>query len=570
MNIAEVIVRYLEDLGIKHIFCIPGGPLTPMTEAIWKSRKLKLVCTSHEEGAAFMAHGYAWISGTLGVCCFTTGPGAINALTGVATAKLERTPLLVLTAMNALKNFSKKNAQDSKPYEGVDTVGIYEKVTYYSRTIYHPGEVHLVIQNAIKIALLKQGPVHVSIPTDIGFQEVPAKSPIYQPYQYIPTMPKIPSEKEIAVAAEELARAEQPLLFVGHGAVTCRAFSEVKKLAETLSIPVITTANAKGAFPESHPLSLGVYGFSSSCHALEYVKNRHDVMLSAGVNFHENDTENWAEALMPTKTMIQMDTDPLNYGCYYPGSMSLIGDAKEILARINHLLGTYPVSRQETSKRLESIVQFKDKFSRFQEPEKLFSDALPLKAQRLMKDIEGSFPEETVYVADVGGAFCWSTHFLTLSRPLTFLPSIYSASMGFSISAIGCKCARPEYPVVAIVGDGAMRMNGMEIATAVNNTLPVIFIILNNAQWGMVHFGNKLTGQKADIADFKEIDFVKIADGLGAKGVKITKPGEINKELVRTFIQAQQTVVLDVAIDPNECPPFGNRIREIKSQIQGS
>lgn len=565
MNVAELIVKYIEDIGVKHVFYIPGGPIIPLSEALWNSSQIELICTSHECGAAFMAHGYAWCSDTLGVCCVTSGPGTTNAITGVATAKLDQVPLLIITAMNSLKCFSKKPTQDSTPYDGIDTVGIYEKCTYYSKMLTHPEEASYVIQNAIKIALIKRGPVHVSVPTDVGFQEVPSSCHIFKPHQYIPTLPKLAEQQQIDQVVKIVSRAQKPLLFIGYEVIANKAFDEIKKLAELLSIPVITTAKAKGAFPEEHPLSLGVYGFSSSYQAINYLNKKHDVLLSVGVDFHENATETWSDILQPSQTLVHIGTEPLHYGHCYAGDIGLIGDAGKIIAAINAKLCDLPLSQDTIYKRDRSTAQLKSEISRFRDPEKMVSQSSPIKPQRLIMDLQTSFPAETIYVVDVGGAFLWANHFLTLNRSRTFLISTRYAPMGFSIAAIGCKCACPQYPVVAFIGDGAVKMHGMEIATAVNNKLPVIFVVLNDAQWGAVEFGYALLGIKADVAKFRRVNCAKLAEALGATGFTITKPGEINKQFVDELLASNTPVVLDIHVDTSECPPFGSRIEGLNS-----
>ncbi|NUM35973.1 MAG: thiamine pyrophosphate-binding protein [Candidatus Brocadiae bacterium] len=560
MNVADLIVRYLEDIGVERVFFLPGGPVVPLTEAFWKSSKIKLICSNHETGAAFMAYGYAWSRNTLGVCCVTAGPGTTNAITGIATARLDRVPLLIISAMNSIKYFSKKPAQDSSPYDGIDTVGIYEKFTCYSKMITSAEEAGYVMQNAIKIAFLNQGPVHVSLPTDIGFQEIFPGRQILQPGQYLPQSPKVPEIKEIQRASQALCQAQKPLLFIGHDAVQSNAFEEIRNLAETLCIPVMTTAKAKGSFPEKHPLSLGVYGFSSSYQAIQYLKEKHDVLVSLGVEFHENSTDLGSELLMPSKCFIQINSNPLYYGNGYPGDIGLIGNIKEILSIINQTLPKDSLDPNILESRKNFIQATKAKVSRFRDPEKLYSASSPIKPQRLLKDIEDSFPEDTVYVVDAGSSFLWSSHFLTLQKPRTFLISTRHAPMGFSIASIGCKCAFPKTPVVAIIGDGSMKMQGMEIATAVNNQLPVVFVVLNDSRWGAIHFGYELLGLKVDLAKSHSIDFAKLAESLGAIGVTIRKPGEIHKELIDKLLGLAKPVVLDVYIDPKECPPFGARI----------
>ncbi len=569
MNVAEFIVRYLESIDVSKIFYIPGGPLNPITEAVWNSSQIDFVYTSHEGGAAFLAHGYACQSGSLGVCCVTTGPGATNAITGVATAKLDHVPMLVLTAMNPIKNFSRKSSQDSTRSEGIDTVGLYEKFTHYSTMIHSAHEIPYIIRNAIKIAMLKQGPVHISVPMDIGYEKVPEDYHILPQEKYLPTATQRADEKEIQKAADWLTRAERPVLFAGYGSIVSGASEQIRTLAERLSIPVITTMKAKGVFPENHALSLGVFGLAGSNHAMEYFENPYDVLFTIGAGLHEASTDNFSKKLTPTGAHIQLDPNPLNYGHYYSGDVGLIGDAKSTLERLLEVLDERTISFSQVNQRLEETNLFKRTHLRFDEPEKMLSNSSPIKPQRLMHDLENSFPEDTVYVVDIGGSFLWATHFLTLKKPKTYVASTRNAPMGFSVAAIGCKCASPDTPVVAIIGDGAFKMHGMEVAAAVNNNLPVIFVVLNDSMWGLVDFGNQAVGLDVDVARYQRVDCVKIAEALGARGIRITEPGEINPEFVQSLCESGETIVLDVQIDATECPPFGSRIKELRQQMLG-
>ena len=560
MNVAELVVGHLEKAGVKHIFYIPGGPLVPLTQAVWDS-SIDFIYSGHECSAAYMAYGYAWQTGSLGVCCVTTGPGATNALTGIATAKLEGIPLLIITAMNATNSFSKKPAQDSTDEDGVDTVGIYRQVTHYSKMISSPEEAAQVIQNAIKIALIKQGPVHVSLPTNIGLQPIPEKQSVLDVPQYLPKLASVANKGEVEATVAALIEADNPLMFVGYDALAAKSSQQIFQLANSLAMPVMTTARAKGLFPEDHPLSLGVYGFASNLHPEVYLEKGFDVLLSVGVDFHENATENWSELLAPKDKMIQIHKDPTLYGHYYPGTIGLVGDIKETLNSLNEVVSKFPIFREKAQDRKRYLKEIKDNNPRMENAQKMFSNDSPIKPQRLIKDLQDSFPEDTIFVSDIGGAFLWASHFMTMKKPHNFLVSTRNAAMGFSVAGLGCKAASPEKPVVVIIGDGAMKMHGMEIAAAVTNKLPIVFVVLNDAKWGIVRFGHKLLNMKVDVSNFPEMDCAKIGEALGARGIKISKPGEINRELVEEILHKNETVVLDVYIDDQECPPFGSRIK---------
>jgi acetolactate synthase I/II/III large subunit len=562
VNVAELIVRYLEDLDVNTVFYIPGGPLVGLSAALWKSEKIRLICCGHEGGASLMACGYAMSSDRLAVCCFTTGPGATNGTTGVATAKLEGIPMLVLTAMNPLEQMSRRTLQDSSPHEGIDTVAMYRPLTLYSHMIHHPAETHHAMRTAIKTALFGRGPVHVSVPADVAFQDAPTGVRTPRPDQYLPKLVHAPDPCELEKAATLIRSAKRPLLFLGYGAVQSNASDAIRSLAEDGILPVITTIKAKGVFPEQHPLSLGVlFGFGSSERALAYLREGVDVLVSIGVGYHELDTQSWTTALVPSKALVQVDIDPQRYGFDYPADVGLIGDAREVVTRLlDEIRRRGSTTADEPGTR---VVRMNGAALGRDEAERS-SNAVPLKPQRLMRELQDAFPADTVYVADSGLAFIWAAHQFVFNEPKRFIVSTRCAPMGFGMSAIGCKLARPGHPVVALVGDGAMRMNGMEIATAVNYGLSIFFVVLNDAQWGLVRFGHRALKIDAEVARYRRLDFVHLAECVGAKGIRITRPGEIHQE-VNKLLREPGPVVFDVHVDPDECPPLGSRIERLSA-----
>ncbi|MBI2371667.1 MAG: thiamine pyrophosphate-binding protein [Deltaproteobacteria bacterium] len=319
------LVEYLANLGVTHIFGIPGGPLTPFYMAVYNGRKIEPILTKHELGAAFMADGYARVRGGIGVCCGTTGPGSTNLITGVASAYADSVPLLVLTGQVATKAFGKGASQESTE-ETVDIVEMFRKITRYSALVMRGDKLPEMLHRAMSHALGgRTGPVHLNVPCDTMFHEVEygfaqLRTPIVRTRTF--------DRESIKQAVVALLRASRPGVLLGHGTVLSDACYEARLIAEMLSIPVATTPKAKGAFPEDHKLSLGVFGFSGHPAAEKYLlENGLDVLLAVGTSFNEWGSLSWDRRLQPRESLLHVDIDPAQIGRNYPSKVPLIGDA---------------------------------------------------------------------------------------------------------------------------------------------------------------------------------------------------------------------------------------------------
>ncbi|MBI3813105.1 MAG: thiamine pyrophosphate-binding protein, partial [Nitrospinae bacterium] len=496
--------------------------------------------------------------------------------------------------------FFGKGALQESTYDGINIVDIFRYFTKFSAMVINKDKMGEMMRQVLRFALSgRRGPVHLNIPMDIMKGEV--EEEVFPPDKFIPhTM--FFDRYSVKMAANLLLDAKKPAILMGHGSLISGAVDEVVKFAEILSIPVATTPKAKGAFPENHELSLGVFGLGGSPQAERYllseelrVKNEElkiknfetlnsslltlnskvDVLLTIGTSFNEWGTNAWDKRLMPEKGMIQVDIDPYEFGKNYPFEVDLIGDAKiiirELTYEIQRQIKKLPDLQQKMLKgrgklAIEDLLNFKRQIRRRYDEEKMESDAIPLKPQRLMKDLRDSLPAETIFFADIGNNLVWALHHLDIYKPYTFFAGLGFASMGFGVvSAIGAKFAAPDRPVVAIVGDGGFLMNGMEVATAVNCNKQVIWIVENNSELGMVSHSRRLLSIPYNTgAEFRQVDFVKIAEGLGAKGIRVTKPGEINKDMMDGIIKSGIPTVIDVIIDPAEVPPLGSRIESVK------
>lgn len=560
ISTAQLLLRYLEGEGVEYVFGVPGTSLIPFYDALNHQDYVKPILAKHEEGAAFMADGYARVSRKLGVCYATSGPGATNLVTGVANAYMDNIPLLVLTGQVPTSIYGKGTFQDSTK-EGIDSVALFDPLTKFSEMIISKYKMPELLREAIRIALSgKRGPVHLSFPKDIMAEEI--EEELIPPQRYR-VEPGYFDRRLVIEAADKLVNAHKPAILVGSGVIASDASMEVLELAEMLNIPVATSPKAKGAFPEDHPLSLGILGFSGSPAAEEYLQGNIDVLLVIGSSLNQLTTGSWNPKLKPSEYLIHINIDPEEINKNYPADIGLIGDCKTVINEMSfRIIRELPKHDFNQERPVEKIQEFKRKVGMFLEEEKMYSDHVPIKPQTLMHELQKALPEDTILFVDTGSHICWAIHYLQFKQPNFYSPFGLLA-MGYSTAAaIGGKLAAPDHPVIALVGDGCFQMNGMEVATAVNYDIPVIWIVENNALLGLVHELQKFDlGENTVSTTFQEINCAKIAEGLGAQGYRIERPGEIG-EILKEALESEKPTVIDVRIDDKEVPP-------IESFVQG-
>jgi acetolactate synthase-1/2/3 large subunit len=555
---AEVIVRSLEKHGVEYVFGVPGGAIEPLNNALHKST-IKVIVAKHEEGAAFMADGYARVSGAIGVCCSTAGPGATNMITGLASSYADSIPVIALTGQVATSLFGKGAIQEFT-VQSFGIVSMFRQITKYSDIVINEKKAGEMISRARRLALTgRKGPVHLNLPADIMKRQV---TDIHERCSTTQVMGF--DRGGVVEAAQLLLSAKRPVLVAGWGVVLSRADAELRELAELMDIPAVTSPKAKGILSEAHPLSLGVLGFAGSPAAREYVLRRDvDVMLAVGTSFNEFVTSGWDKRMHPMKSLIHIDIDCNEIGKNYFVDVGISGDAKTVLRELIYELRRQLKIQSDVGDARRKEVQAIRESTTVKSRK---TDGIPYKPQRLIKDLAASLPKETLYFLDNGNSMAWAIRHLTITSPYSFFVGLGFASMGFAAAAsIGAKLAAGDRPVVALVGDGSFLMNGMEVATAVNYDIPVIWVVMNNSMLGTVYHARKLASIPEGIeSTFKPVDFVKLAEGLGARGIRVTKPGEITRELMNEVIASGIPTVLDVMIDPEEVPPIHSRITSLE------
>ncbi len=549
-----------------YLFGVIGGAVYPIFTAS-AGQRTQVVMTKHEAGAAFMADGYARASGGLGACVATSGPGATNLTTGLLSAYADSIPVVVLTGQVATKSFGKGAMQECSS-EGVNIVDVFKPMTRYSALVFRGNLLPDMWKKALRLAIGgRPGPVHLSLPADVQIQRVEISKET-RPIVY---RTKTHDREAIKQAALHLLRSRRPAILAGHGAILSDAADEIRNIAEMLQIPVATTPKGKGAFPEDHRLSLGPFGYSGSPLAQWYLlESGVDVLLAVGTSLSEWGTLGWDRRLQPTDALLHVEIDPYEIGKNYRITVPLLGDAKSALTEIwyelRRLQSRYNAERND----VHHLEPPPDR-PRFLNAAAMSSDSVPIKPQRLIRDLQDALPRDALVFVDGGANRSWALHYWQALHPRTFFCATGMASMGFGVAAaIGGKFAAPDRLVVAITGDGGFLMNGMEVSTAVHYKKQVIWVVLNDAGYGIVD--HMLRALKLPVVGtrYPRVDFVRVAEGLGALGISIREPGQINRELIAKILEDGRPTVLDVEIDPDEIGPFGGRTATLGDFFAGS
>ncbi|MCI5210184.1 MAG: thiamine pyrophosphate-binding protein, partial [Candidatus Electrothrix sp. ATG2] len=517
------------------------------------------IVTKHEEGAAFMADGYARVSGRLGVCYATSGPGATNLITGLISSYVDQIPVLALTGQVATSMFGKGAFQESGS-EWINLSQIFSNFTKYSSMLISEDCAQNTLLKAIRLALNSPGgPAHINMPVDIMKRHVQLQeinlANIGNTHLF--------DVEQVDKAVKLLAKARHPAIIAGWGTYLSQAMPELRQLAELLQIPVATTPKAKGVFPESHELSLGVLGFAGSPIAKEYIiDNEVDVLFAVGTGFSEMMTNGWDKQLQPSEHLVHLDINIEKIGKNYPVSHPILGDPKINLERIIQTAKTITHKIDRTVQRnnhLQNLQQRKTEKKIFKSRDNLYHPA------QLMFDIQKFFPQKSLFFADIGTSMAWAIRYMTIDQPGTFFVSLGYGSMGYAVAAsVGGCLAAPDRPVVVMVGDGSFLMNGFEVATAVNYNIPVVWVVLNNAMLGMIYHGRRLVKEAVPEVmktRFKRVDYAQIAEGLGARGIHVDATHPLSAAMVEEILTAQEPTVLDVWIDDQAVPPIHSRIK---------
>jgi acetolactate synthase I/II/III large subunit len=569
---AQILVRYLENEGVKYVFGLPGGHLLTFYDALLDSA-ITPILAKHEGAAGYMAAGHALVGGGLGVCCGTVGPGATNLVSGVAAAYMGSLPVLVLTAQVGTPSIGKGALQEAAG-EGrtFSQTELMSTITKYSTMVSSADKVPEALRRALRIAFSgRPGPVHLDLPADT--QRGRTEDPVIGPDKYRPALVTRPLEADLRQAAELLVGAQKLGILVGAGGRKGGTPGSILLLAETLQCAVATTLPGKGTIPEDHPLALGCIGLYGTRAANSYLRSGLDVLLVVGSSLHEFSTHVWDPALQPTKGLIQVDVDPEEIGKNYPVDVGLLGNAEIVLAALLEQVealaggesavlagGESGAERRGGRRTVEDLATLKSRTQYFGEPA-MHSDDVPLKPQRVMAELREALPDATVVFTDIGDTVTWVERCFLARRPDTTMSLSGLAAMGSGVAAgIGGKLAAPDRPVVVVCGDGDFQMHGMEVMTAISHQIPVVWVILQNDALAMVRDVQTMTYKGRYVAsDFASPDFVKLAEAFGALGSRAYAPGQV-ASAVSAALEADRPAVVVVPIDSAEMPPAKARM----------
>ena len=530
---SQIVIECLKEQGVDTVFGYPGGAILNVYDELYKhSDEIHHVLTSHEQGASHAADGYARSTGKVGVCLATSGPGATNLVTGIATAYMDSVPVVAITCNVGVPLLGKDSFQE------IDIAGITTPITKHNFIVKNVNKLADVIRRAFRIAQTgRPGPVLVDIPKDVT-----AATTEFEFQQIPPVARKIDkmTEADLEQAAAMIREAKKPYIFVGGGAVISGASEELAKFANLVDAPVCDSLMGKGAFDGTNDRYSGMLGMHGT-KASNYGVSECDLLIAVGVRFSDRVIGD-AKRFASNAKILQFDVDPAEINKNIQTDASVIGDIKEILKRVNHLL-----EQQEHTEWMQQIQEFKDKYP-------LTYKEKGLSGPFVMEEIYRQTKGEAIIVTEVGQHQMWAAQYYKFAKPRTLLTSGGLGTMGYGLgAAIGAQIANPEKQVINIAGDGCFRMNMNEIATAVRQQLPLIQIVINNEVLGMVHQWQGLFYEKrySNTILNDGVDFVKLAEAMGATGMRAATQEEFAEELAKA-LEMKTPVLIDCVIDSDD------------------
>lgn len=530
LNGSEIVIECLKEQGVDTVFGYPGGTILNIYDELYKHQsEIRHILTSHEQGAAHAADGYARSTGKVGVCFATSGPGATNLVTGIATAYMDSVPLIAITANVAVPLLGRDTFQE------IDIAGVTMPITKHNYIVKDVTKLADTIRKAFTIAKSgRPGPVLIDITKDVTAAvteyEPAVPAPIHRVTDTI-------VQEHLEQAVDMINRSKRPYIFVGGGAIISGASAEVEEFAHKIHAPVTDSLMGKGAFPGTDPLYTGMLGMHGTKTSNLGVTEC-DLLIALGVRFSDRVTGNIKRFARNAK-VLQIDVDPAEINKNVMTSLSIIGDLKEVLKRLNAL-----IEQNQRHTWVSHILELKEKY-----PLKYNENGLscPYIIEELYRITKG----EAVITTDVGQHQMWAAQYYQYTKPRTFLTSGGLGTMGYGLGAcIGAKVGCPDKLVVNIAGDGCFRMNMNELATATRYNIPIIQMVINNHVLGMVRQWQTLFyGQRYSYTVLNDpVDFVKLAEAMGAEGIRVTKKEEVAPAIEKA-IALNKPVVIDFQID---------------------
>ncbi len=542
---ARILLECLKMEGVDTVFGYPGGTVINIFDELYSFPEIRNILPRHEQAGVHAADGYARASGKVGVAIATSGPGATNTVTGIATAYMDSIPLVVITGQVPTALIG------NDAFQEVDIIGITRPCTKHNFLVKNVKELAGIVKKAFYIARTgRPGPVLIDLPKDVQVAVTEFKYPDKVEIKgYKPTIEGHP--KQVEKAASMLLSARKPVIYVGGGVVLGNAAAELRKLAETLHAPVTTTLMGLGSFPEDSPLSLGLLGMHGTFYANMAVTEC-DLLVAVGARFDDRVTGK-IPAFAPHAKIIHMDVDPTSIRKNVRVDLPIVGAVQDVLTKLNAFLeerrDAVESFRKSIKPWLAQIEGWKAK-----QPMGFKESAQVIKPQFVIRKLRELSAPDAIIATDVGQHQMWTAQFFTFTSPRTLLSSGGLGTMGYGLpAAMGAQAAFPERQVIAVCGDGGFQMNLQEIATLVQNRLPVKVCVLNNNYLGMVRQWQELFFSKRysqTVLDLP-IDFVKLAEAFGATGFTAAKPDEV-EETIRKGFSTPGPVIMEFKIDREE------------------
>ncbi len=533
---AEILLRCLQEEGVDTVFGYPGGAVLPIYDALFKS-SIRHILGRHEQGVAHAADGYARATGRVGVCIATSGPGATNLVTGIATAYMDSIPLVCFTGQVGTPLIGRDAFQEA------DITGITMPITKHNYLVERTEDVARTVKEAIYVASTNRpGPVVVDLPKDVMERSIDYKPEEVEVNLRGYRVLKGYNSGQVISAMELIKNAKRPVIYAGGGVISSNAAAELTELAQKRKIPVTTTLMGMGAFPGNNYLNLGMLGMHGTRYA-NYAIGESDLLIAVGVRFDDRVTGNIA-TFAPHARVIHIDIDAAEIGKNVDVHVPIVGQVKEVLQGINQ--------------GLEEVAEYWEWHQTIDRWKKEFpmrygtSSEGRIMPQNVVEKIYDLTRGNAIITTEVGQNQMWAAQHYKFEHPRTFLTSGGLGTMGYGLpAAIGAKIGRPDLPVIDIAGDGSIQMNIQELATAVQYQLPIIVCILNNQFLGMVRQWQGLFyGGRYSYTDMShQPDFVKLAEAFGAIGLRVSQEGELNQALEQALQVTDRPVVLDIMVE---------------------
>jgi len=558
MPVMEAVVDILESESVEYVFGIPGAGILPFYSSLQNSKRIKHILMRHEEGATHAADGFARASGKIGICVGTSGPAGTNMVTGLYTAKVDSIPIIAITGQNVRAQLGKE------AFQAVEIAEIVKPVTKKSYCVKETAQLPQVFREAFRIAREgRPGPVLIDLPLDVQKGEVFYDRDSDAPLEVFKPNPNI---KKVKRAVEMILQAENPIFLLGGGVILANACEEFVELAEYLNAPVVTTLMGKGGIRPDHPLYAGQVGVFVDVPPGNKFYLESDLVFAVGCRFSDRHT-GAPDVYTKGKNFIHVNIEPDHIGRIIPADLAIIADAKLTLQDMLKVAKTVTTRRNPPS-RVKDIPELRRKMAR-----RMDFEQIPIKPQRVFKEINDFFDEETIFVTTIGLNQMLSSQLQNIYKPRHYLVPGGAGPLGWDLPAsIGVKLAKPEHTVVEITGDYGFGFCVEELAVAVMYEVPFVTVILNDGHLGLIRQAEELmydmhyevdTWYKDRTVTYEKfIDFVKLAEAFGAEGERIERPSEIKDALERA-VKADKPYIIDIIIDRQTNVSTGTAINAI-------